>query len=61
MRTSVKRVVKAIQAGDKQAAETAYKDAVPLIDSGANKNIIHANKAARHKSRLNARIRAMSA
>ncbi|GMQ76267.1 MAG: 30S ribosomal protein S20 [Gammaproteobacteria bacterium] len=59
MRTFIKKVVKAIESGDRKAAESAYKDAVPLIDSGAGKNIIHANKAARHKSRLNARIRAM--
>ena len=60
MRTFVKKVLKAIQSGDKTAAQAAYKDAVPLIDSTAGRNLIHANKAARHKSRLNARIRAMS-
>ena len=60
MRTFLKRTVKAIEAGDKPAAESALKEAVPLIDSSAGKNIIHANKAARHKSRLSARIRAMS-
>jgi len=60
MRTFIKKVVNAIKSGDRKAAESAYKDAVPLIDSSAGKNIIHANKAARHKSRLNARIRAMS-
>lgn len=60
MRTFLKKVVNAIDSGDKKAAESAYKDAVPLIDNSAGKNIIHANKAARHKSRLNARIRAMS-
>ena len=60
MRTFLKKVVNAIESGDRKAAESAYKDAVPLIDSSAGKNIVHANKAARHKSRLNARIRAMS-
>ncbi len=60
MRTFLKKVVNAIESGDRKAAESAYKEAVPLIDSSAGKNIIHANKAARHKSRLNARIRAMS-
>ena len=60
MRTFLKKVVNAIESGDRKAAESAYKDAVPLIDSSVGKNIIHANKAARHKSRLNARIRAMS-
>ncbi len=61
MRTFVKRVVKAIESGDKAGAESAYKAAVPLIDHSVGKKIIHGNKAARHKSRLNARIRAMSA
>ncbi len=60
MRTFLKKVVNAIESGDRKAAESAYKDAVPLIDSSSGKNIIQANKAALHKSRLNARIRAMS-
>ena len=60
MRTYLKKAVKAADAGDKEAAEAAYKRAVPLIDSAAGKNIIHANKAARHKSRINARIKAIT-
>lgn len=59
-RTYVKKVVYAIEAGDKAAAETAYKEAVPVIDRTCSKGLIHANKAARHKSRLNSRIRAMA-
>jgi small subunit ribosomal protein S20 len=59
VRTHIKKVVKAIGAGDAQAAAGAYKTAVPVIDSMVNKGIIHKNKAARHKSRLNARIRAL--
>jgi len=59
MRTFVKKVVYAIDAGDKSKAEEAYKAAVPVIDKMAGKGLIHANKAARHKSRLNARIRAL--
>ena len=59
LRTFVKKVVKAIQSGDREAATQAYKEAVPRIDSATNKGIIHANKAARHKSRLNAHIKAM--
>ena len=58
-RTSIKKVVYAIEAGDKSAAESAYKDAIPMIDSTCSKGLIHKNKAARHKSRLNAQIRAM--
>jgi small subunit ribosomal protein S20 len=59
MRTAVKKVLKAIQSGDKTVAEQAYRAAVPVVDSSVNKGLIHRNKAARHKSRLNARIRAM--
>jgi small subunit ribosomal protein S20 len=60
MRTSVKKVLKLIEAGDKQGAAEAYKQMIPVIDRAANKGLIHANKAARHKSRLNAHIRAMA-
>ncbi|OOY38218.1 30S ribosomal protein S20 [Solemya velum gill symbiont] len=59
MRTQIKKTLKAIDAGDKDAASEAYKSAVPVIDRMAGKGLIHANKAARHKSRLNAAIRAM--
>ncbi len=61
MRSKIKNVVKAIDAGDATAASTAYKEAVPVIDSMINKGIVAKNKAARHKSRLNARIKALSA
>ena len=57
MRTQLKKVVYAIEAGDKEAASEAYKQAVPVIDRMANKGLIHANKAARHKSRLSQHIR----
>ena len=60
MRTKVKRVVKAVEAGDKSAAEAAYKAAVPALDRVVGKGIIKRNKAARHKSRLNTRIKAMT-
>ncbi|GAB4361648.1 MAG: 30S ribosomal protein S20 [Gammaproteobacteria bacterium] len=60
MRTYIKKVLKAIDAGDKEAAVAAYNQAVPIIDRMAGKNLIHRNKAARHKSRLNAHIKAMS-
>ena len=58
-RTAIKKVIYAIEAGNKAEAETLYKAAVPLIDKTAGKGLIDANKGARHKSRLNARIRAM--
>ena len=59
MRTAVRDVTAAITGGNKQAAQATYKEAVPVIDTLVNKQIIHRNKAARHKSRLAARIRAM--
>ena len=59
VRTSIKRVLNAIEAGDKNAAEAAYKAAVPAIDKSVTKGLMHRNKAARHKSRLNAHIRAL--
>ena len=61
MRTKIKNVVNACEAGDKEAAAAAYKDAVPVIDSMINKGIVTKNKASRHKSRLNARVKALSA
>ena len=60
MRTYIKKVYYAVAAGDKAAAEAAYKEVVPVIDKAAGKGLIHANKAARHKSRMNNNIRAMS-
>ena len=60
LRTAVKNVRKAIEAGDKAAARDVYQAAVSTIDSIADKNIIHKNKAARHKSRLSAAIKAMA-
>ncbi|MCB2262574.1 MAG: 30S ribosomal protein S20 [Candidatus Thiosymbion ectosymbiont of Robbea hypermnestra] len=60
LRTAMKKVLKPIRAGDKAAATQAFKTAVPVIDSSAGKGLIHRNKAARHKSRLNAHIKAMS-
>jgi len=59
LRTKIKAVVNFIAAGDKSAAESAYKAAMPVIDSAVSKGLIHTNKAARHKSRLNTRIRVM--
>ena len=60
-RTYIKKVVAAIEAGDVEAAKAAYAAAVPVIDRIADKGIIHKNKAARHKSRLNTQIKALAA
>ena len=60
IRTTIKKVVKAVDAKDKVAALAAYADMVPVLDRYANRGMIHKNKAARHKSRLTARISALA-
>lgn len=60
MRTFIKKVLSAISSGDKAAAAESYKVAVPVIDGAVSKGLIHANKAARHKSRLNNHIKNMA-
>lgn len=60
LRTAIKKVIKAIQTGDKAAAVASYQENVSVIDRIADKKIIHKNKAARHKSRLTAAIKALS-
>jgi small subunit ribosomal protein S20 len=58
-RTYVKKVVAAIAAGDKAAAQAAFEAAQPILDRMATKGLIHKNKAARHKTRLAAQIKAL--
>lgn len=60
LRTAIKRVAKAIEAGDKAVAKTSFIESTRIVDSIADKKIIHKNKAARHKSRLSAAIKAMA-
>jgi small subunit ribosomal protein S20 len=61
VRTNIKKVIAAINSGDAEQARAAYNSAVPVIDRMADKGIIHKNKAARHKSRLNAQVKALTA
>lgn len=61
LRTAVKSVVSAVNAGNKEEAAANLKAAIPVIDSMVNKGIIHRNKASRHKSALNARVKQLSA
>lgn len=60
LRSAIRNVRKSITEGDKKAARTVFQHATSIIDSIADKNIIHKNTAARHKSRLSARIKAMA-
>ena len=59
LRTAIKKVQKAILAGDKSVAQDEFKLSMSVIDSIADKKIIHKNKAARHKSRLSAAIKSL--
>ncbi len=59
LKTSIKKVNEAIESKDKEAANSALKAAIPVIDKMAGKGLIHKNKAARHKSQLNAHLRAL--
>jgi small subunit ribosomal protein S20 len=61
LRTSIKNVIAAVEKGDKEAANAAYKAAVPVIDSMINKGVVNKNKAARHKSRLNKKVKELAA
>ncbi|MBX3699772.1 MAG: 30S ribosomal protein S20 [Dokdonella sp.] len=60
VRTTIKNVVKAIDAKDKARAEAAFKIAEPVMDRYAARGLIHKNKVARHKSRLTAHIAALA-
>jgi small subunit ribosomal protein S20 len=59
-RTAIKKVRKAIAAGDKTQAQSIYQTSVSTLDSIADKGIFHKNTAARHKSRLSRAIKAMA-
>jgi small subunit ribosomal protein S20 len=61
LRSTVKKVITAIQTGQKNQAKTAYEQAVSVIDRMANKGLIHKNKAARHKSRLSKHVKELAA
>ena len=60
LRSAIKRVRKAIEAGDKAQARVVLRDSTKVLDSIADKEIIHKYKASRHKSRLSAAIKAMA-
>ena len=61
MRTAIKKTIAAIESGDRPAAQAAYQAAVPVLDRAVTHGIIHKNKAARHKSRLNGHVNALAA
>lgn len=61
LRTYLKKVYTTLETKDLEAAKKAFNEAMPVIDRMADKGLIHKNKAARHKSRLNAHLKALAA
>ena len=61
MRTAIKRVLTAVDAGDADAASAALKIAVSLIDRAGQKGVVHHNQASRRVSRLTARVKSLPA
>jgi small subunit ribosomal protein S20 len=61
VRTAIKKLDAAIEAGDQTVANEAYKDSVSKIDKATVKGLHHKNRAARLKSRLNKRVKEMAA
>ena len=59
-RTAVKNVEKAVAAGDKEKAKDAFARAQSIVDTVADKGIFHKNKAARDKSRLSSKVKALA-
>ena len=58
-RTVIKKTLAALETGKVDEASAAYNSAVPVIDRAVTHGLIQKNKAARHKSRLNARVKAL--
>lgn len=61
MRSAIKRTNAAIDAGDKEQAQEALDTVSSILDRYSRQGLIHKNKAARHKSRLNAKVKALAA
>ncbi|CAM3733281.1 30S ribosomal protein S20 [Rheinheimera salexigens] len=61
MRTFIKKTYAAVVTADVTASTEALNKMMPILDRMAAKGLIHKNKAARHKSRLNAHVKALSA
>lgn len=59
VRTYIKKIVAAVEAGEKAAAQEAFQAAQPILDGSVSKGIFHKNKIARTKSRLNKQIAAL--
>ena len=60
LKTDLKKFDAALTAGDKAAAEAAYKNAVKAVDQAVVKGLLHKNNAARKKSSMTLKINAMA-
>ena len=61
LRGALRSLKQAITKGDKEAAQSAYRETVSVVDKGVQKGVIHKNTASRYKSRLSARVKAIAA
>jgi len=61
VRTSLRALREALAKGDAKAAQAQYRATVSTLDKSVQKGILHENTASRYKSRLNARLKALSA
>ena len=60
VKTYVKKVQAAVEAGDKAVAEEALKAAISEIEKASTKGVYHANTASRKVSRLSKAVAAMN-
>ena len=61
LRSSLRTMRESIAKGDKAAAQKTYRDTVSALDKAIQKGVLHKNTAARYKSRLSARVKALGA
>ncbi|MGC2108993.1 MAG: 30S ribosomal protein S20 [Candidatus Korobacteraceae bacterium] len=61
LRGALRSLREAISKGDKEAAQTAYRETVSVVDKGVQKGVLHKNTASRYKARLNVRVKAITA
>ena len=59
LRTFIRKTEAAIASGDKSAAQAAYREMQPVLQSAVTKRVVHRNTVARSLSRLSARIKSL--
>ena len=60
VRSSIRKVMKAVEAGDKEGAKAGFAAVIPEIDRMATKGILNKNRAAHYKSQLSAKLRSLA-